>query len=148
MNEDIVNQLIKHEGLRLKPYQDTVGKWTIGVGRNFDDVKFSKEELLELIQTGVTYEWCMMLLDNDITQTITECQRFDWFDDLSDVRKKVIIDMVFNMGLTLFRGFKKTIDYISRADYDSAATEMLDSTWKTQVGTRAITLSNMMRYNK
>ena len=27
-------QLVRHEGLRLKPYADTVGKITIGVGRN------------------------------------------------------------------------------------------------------------------
>lgn len=27
-------QLVRHEGLRLKPYRYTVGKLTIGIGRN------------------------------------------------------------------------------------------------------------------
>ena len=32
------------EGRELKAYKDTVGKWTIGIGKNFDDVPFTKEE--------------------------------------------------------------------------------------------------------
>ena len=31
-------QLKAHDGLRLKPYRDSVGKLTVGVGRNLDDV--------------------------------------------------------------------------------------------------------------
>jgi len=33
----LTEQLTRHEGLRLKPYVDTVGKLTIGCGRNLDD---------------------------------------------------------------------------------------------------------------
>ena len=40
----IEEQLILHEGLRLKPYRDTVGKLTIGVGRNLDDVGITRAE--------------------------------------------------------------------------------------------------------
>src|SRR4051812_27390106 len=39
VNRDaLVNQLIIDEGLKLSPYTDTVGKLTIGVGRNLTDV--------------------------------------------------------------------------------------------------------------
>ena len=34
----LIEQLIDHEGIELKAYKDTVGKITIGVGRNLDDV--------------------------------------------------------------------------------------------------------------
>ena len=33
----IFDQLKRDEGLRLTPYQDSVGKLTIGYGRNLDD---------------------------------------------------------------------------------------------------------------
>jgi GH24 family phage-related lysozyme (muramidase) len=34
MNVILKKMFIKHEGLRLKPYRDTVGKLTVGVGGN------------------------------------------------------------------------------------------------------------------
>ena len=46
MNRDRLRaQLVLHEGSRLKPYRDTVGKLTIGIGRNLDDVGLSEDEV-------------------------------------------------------------------------------------------------------
>jgi lysozyme len=39
----LIAELVKDEGLRLKPYKCTAGKTTIGVGRNLDDVGISKD---------------------------------------------------------------------------------------------------------
>jgi len=40
MTEALMNrikaQLVRHEGLRLKPYRCTAGRLTIGIGRNLD----------------------------------------------------------------------------------------------------------------
>jgi len=131
---DIKEQLIKHEGLRLDMYVDSVGKNTIGVGRNIDD-------------RGITKDEAMYLLDNDIKIIMEQVSHVRWFDSLSDVRRKVIIDMVFNLGITRFKGFTKTIAHIAAGDYDGASKEMLNSKWAEQVGTRAITLSKMMKDN-
>ena len=49
----IKDQLIKHEGLRLKPYKCTAGKMTIGVGRNLDDVGISEQEALDMLFNDV-----------------------------------------------------------------------------------------------
>ena len=46
-------ELIADEGLRLKPYTDTVGKITIGIGRNLTDVGISKEEAYALCDTDI-----------------------------------------------------------------------------------------------
>jgi len=43
--------LVHHEGLRLKPYLDTSGKWTIGVGRNLSDSGISEEEAFYLLRS-------------------------------------------------------------------------------------------------
>ena len=45
--------IAKHEGLRLKPYKDSVGKLTIGYGRNLDDVGISQEEAEILFSADV-----------------------------------------------------------------------------------------------
>ncbi|MEE8302321.1 MAG: glycoside hydrolase family protein [Candidatus Tectomicrobia bacterium] len=128
--------LIRHEGLRLKPYHDTVGKLTIGVGRNLDDV-------------GITREEALMLLDNDIAKVRREVNRaFRWFAQLNPVRKNVVLNMVFNIGLPRFRQFKKTIAAIKAKDWEEAASQMLDSRWARQVGRRARELAAMMKHGR
>jgi lysozyme len=125
--------LIKHEGLKLKPYYDTVGKLTIGVGRNLDDVGISEHE-------------AMVMLENDIGIAESKAdQVFPWFRKLNPARKDVIISMIFNLGLSGFINFKKMIKSLEQLDYNQASIEMIDSLWAKQVGNRAVELSNMMK---
>ena len=53
---------------------------------------------------------------------------FRKFTDLSDVRQRVIVDMMFNLGKSRFLGFKKMIDAVKADDFAKAADEMKDST--------------------
>jgi lysozyme len=50
---NVYDVLKRDEGLRLKPYQDTVGKWTIGYGRNLDDRGISKYEAEAMLRNDV-----------------------------------------------------------------------------------------------
>lgn len=127
--------LIQHEGLRLKPYRDSLGKLTIGVGRNLDDIGVSRQE-------------AMILLDSDIMRAKKEAFCFSWYLELDDLRKDVIVNMIFNMGIGKFKTFKKMISAIEKKDYELASAEMLDSLWKIQVGNRAVELAQMMREGK
>jgi len=58
------------------------------------------------------------------------------------------MDMAFNMGVPRLCKFKKMWAAIYAGDYNTAAIEMLDSRWATQVGTRAIKLSKAMEEGK
>ncbi len=125
--------LVKHEGLRLKPYKDSVGKLTIGVGRNPDDRGISESE-------------AMALLDNDIRDHRADAfNKFPWLSQLDSVRQDVIVDMVFNMGIDRFSGFHLMLTALQNGDYSIAADEMLNSAWAKQVGLRSSELSQMMR---
>lgn len=127
----LVEQIKKHEGLELKPYTDTVGKTTIGIGRNLDDV-------------GITEREAEFLLMNDIGRANDEAKKFDWYNGLDMARKGVVINMIFNMGQPRFSKFEKTIAHIAAGEYTEAADEMLNSRWAEQVGNRAKELSKQM----
>ena len=130
----IEQMLIIDEGMRLKPYRDTVGKLTIGVGRNLDDVGISEDEAL-------------YLLSNDIKKAREDVKKVfgEMFHELDPVRQAVLIDMMFNLGLPRFLGFKKFIQAVKEKDFSKASQEMLDSRWAKQVKSRAERLSYMMR---
>ncbi len=131
--EEIKHQLIKHEALRLKPYKDTVGKLTIGVGRNIDD-------------KGITAEEAMFLLENDIKECIEDLKNiFQGYDDLNEPRQRALIDMRFNLGPARFRQFKKMIAAVNEKDFNKAADEMMNSKWYNQVGQRAKSLIEMIK---
>lgn len=125
--------LIKHEGIKLKPYVDTEGVFTIGCGRNLDDVGISSDE-------------AMILLNNDIKRVLYDCwHEFPWFADLNETRQNVVASMVFNLGLDGFKKFKRMIAAIEKEDWVEAACQMIDSHWAAQVKSRAVELAVMMK---
>ncbi|WP_421868113.1 glycoside hydrolase family protein [Marinobacter adhaerens] len=133
MNRQLLrSQLERHEGLRLKPYLDTVGKLTVGYGRNLEDVGISRDE-------------ADFMLDNDIDQVERQLETVDEYRDLDPVRQTVIANMAFNLGFAGLMGFKNMWAAIARRDWDRAADEMLNSKWARQVGVRAVELSEIMR---
>lgn len=130
----ILQRLLEHdEGLRLKPYRDTEGKMTIGIGRNLDDVGISEAE-------------AMVLLANDIARTQADLDRLvPWWRTLDDVRQEVLVDMGFNLGVPKLATWHITLGYVQGGHYAWAAAEMLRSQpWASQVGARAQELATMM----
>jgi lysozyme len=139
------NLLVKHEGVKLKPYVDCCGRsWqlcvcekkgclTIGIGRNLDS-------------QGISYEEAVMMMENDKARVTYEAtEAFDWYLQLSEARQDVVRSMIFNMGIGRFKGFRRMIVALEREDFAAAANEMLVSQWSAQVGKRAVTLADMMR---
>jgi len=125
-------QLIRDEGLKLKVYVDTVGKRTIGVGRNLDDKGISEQEAKNLL-------W------HDIGDCEGQVNQFlPWATDLDEVRYAVLINMCFNLGVNGLLGFKNALEAMRLEDWPKAAAEMLDSKWADQVGNRAIRLAKQM----
>jgi lysozyme len=127
---NLIDMIKLNEGMVMEngrhiPYEDSVGKMTIGFGRNLTDMGISEGE-------------AQTLLWNDVENVIKELdQNLPFFNDLSENRRYALIDMCFNLGLTRFMGFKKMLTALERKEYDIAADEALDSKWAKQVGSRA-----------
>jgi len=138
MTEALMNrikaQLVRHESLRLKPYRCTAGKLTIGYGRNLDDKGISKSEAYELLANDIRS--CGEQLIDEIPEI---------YSGLDEVRKSVLLNMCFNLGIGGLLEFKNTLAFVAAGDWERAANGMLASKWAKQVGHRAIELSELMR---
>ena len=129
----LIEQLKRHEGIELKPYQDTVGKWTIGVGRNLDDIGISEQE-------------AEMLLLNDIKEAERQLiTTMPWTQELDEVRFSALLNFVFNVGIGTASKFVNAMGLLKDGRYDIAADEFLQSKWDKQVGNRAIEVTDQIR---
>ena len=134
MNRDrLSKQLEIDEGRKRRLYKDTVGKLTIGVGRNIEDRGLRDDEI-------------DLMLSNDIDEAIGIARALvPTFDKLDDVRQEVVANMALNLGMTRLAGFKQFIAALVRFDYQRATSEMMDSKWYDQVGDRGKRLAYAMR---
>ena len=131
----LIEMLKLHEGVRSHVYLCSAGYETLGVGRNIS------ESGLGLSDVGIEY-----LLNNDIKRVREELEdTYFWFPALNEARQDAMIDICFNLGLTRLRGFVKAIEAMSREQFDIAADEFMDSRWATQVGNRAVEVTEMIR---
>ena len=110
----LLEQIEKHEGRRRFPYVDTVGKLTVGVGRNLTDRGLSDDE--------IDY-----LLMNDVQACLADLRGFEWWSRLDAVRQDVLTEMRFQLGPGGFRLFKGTLAAVALGDYVLASKRMLKS---------------------
>lgn len=171
--KDIKEQLILHEGLSLTPYKCSAGKWTIGVGHNYQDTgiprdilkdmlfehyepakvevilkkeKITTDELTKYLAKGISKELAMRLLYADILKYEAQIRKeISWYDTLDPVRQKVMLDMTFNMGIGWIKKFKNTVELIRQGKFNDAGLALEKSLWAKQVKTRADRLIRMMK---
>lgn len=129
----LIAMLKRHEGTKLRVYLDTVGKLTIGTGRNIEDVGISEDE-------------AELMLSNDIKRAEDGLRQvYPWFANLDEVRQAALIDAAFNLGLSGLSKFHNMLGAIALGNWEAAANEALNSRWHSQVGNRAKELAEMIR---
>ena len=147
-------QLTRHEGKRNKVYKDSVGIPTIGIGFNLKraDAKAKIEavggDYAKILAGGeeLTDEQVSKLVKADVASSILAGREIVTnFDALSDTRKRVVVDMVFNLGLNGLLNFKNMRKAVESSDFATAGKEMEDSKWYKQVKSRGKTLVEMMK---
>lgn len=125
--------LIHDEGLKLKPYRDTEGKLTIGVGRNLEALGISEEEAMVLLSNDI--DWVMSELDSALS----------WWRLKPLPVQCGMANMMFNMGYPKFSGFNRMLTALKNDDFEAAANEALQSKWAAQVGRRADRIADLFR---
>jgi len=125
--------ITRHEGSRLKMYQDSLGIWTIGVGHNIQE-------------KGISPAVMELMLDEDLQEAISELKRsVSFFSKMPQQVQEALVNLSFNMGIPRLMQFKKTLALLRDGDFESAADELLDSRYAEQVGQRALEIADMIR---
>ena len=136
MINELTQQLRRDEGVRPNAYQDTLGFWTVGVGRLVDAKKPGG---------GLRDSEIDLMLSNDIADRVKALDdALPWFELLDSARQGVMLNMAFQMGTKGLLAFTTTIGHIRAGRYADAATAMLDSTWAKQTPARAGRLAAQM----
>lgn len=127
-------------------YLDSLGIPTVGIGFNLDrpdaaatlaavganyaDVRAGRADL--------TQEQITKLFEITVAEATTHVRQLvPGFDRLSNVRKAVLIDMMFNLGPTRLAQFRNMLAALTESDFAAAAREMQNSSWYSQTGNRA-----------
>jgi lysozyme len=151
VSAQLLDDLVRDEDLREKPYVCPAGHWTIGVGHNLEANPLTGQQWKTLldrqwITVSISPAGCRWLLETAAREVELSCATtFRWWGTLDQVRRDAIVNFVYNLGMTRALGFRRMLDAMHARDYDRAADELLDSLYARQVGARATRLAHMIR---
>lgn len=138
MSEHLERQLIRHEGLRLFPYQCPAGFLTIGVGRNLEGKGITKAEALFLLKNDIADA----REDVDFLLNRFGIEKYR----LNEPRLDALANVAFNIGRHRLSGFKRMFGAAKRGDFVNMAVELLDSKYARDVGGRAVELADQLAH--
>lgn len=142
MNQETRQKFLKQyeiiEGRKSKMYLDHKGQPHTGVGHSIYGRELSQETLdflgiedeSDLMTVELNDEQIDFLFYKDLDIAINDAKEVigkDIFDELSEERQEVLVDMSFNLGRHRFSRFKKMISAVQEGDFDEAAIQILDS---------------------
>jgi lysozyme len=129
----IAADLERDEGTRLKPYVDTQGKVSIGIGHNLTD-------------DGLTLSQVTAIFNDDLDEAMREADAaFPWLELVDPTIGTVVYELTFNLGVGELQTFRKMLAAMEAGDKTTAANELESSAWYTQVGTRGPRLVALLR---
>ena len=139
--ESLLDRLRRHEGCSLVPYLDTTGNMTVGWGHKMESVSPS------ILENGITQDEADHLLEVDIEIAKNGVSRLPAMvlNNCNEVRRGVLIEQIFQLGLSGTLKFKKQLKAIENGDFNKASREMLDSRWAKQTPSRVTELAEIMK---
>tara|TARA_R100001443_G_scaffold48448_1_gene60776 strand:+ start:4792 stop:5217 length:426 start_codon:yes stop_codon:yes gene_type:complete len=134
---NLKEQIAKHEGYEPKVYKCTNGYDTIGYGFAIKDLYMDKEVADLILDQKI----------NKLLKRISADEDWgDWFLEKPQAIQEVLINMIYQIGFSGVKRFRKTIQYIKDDNFLMASEEMLDSKWaKSDSPNRAKELSEIVK---
>ena len=130
----LLENIKESEGFRNRVYKCTEGYDTIGYGFAVKDLVMDKDI-------------ADMILERKVAELRLRVeQKFPFIDSMPESVQDVMTEMCFQLGVSGFSKFKKTIQYLMTKQFEEAAVEMLDSKWYKQTPNRAKKLSDIVKY--
>jgi GH24 family phage-related lysozyme (muramidase) len=138
---DIKKMIIYHEGIRYKPYKDSLGLWTVGVGHLIGDGRSLPPEY----NREFSHDEVMEMFDKDFEHHKQAAEKIPGYDKVNDKGQAALVDLTFNMGPAWYKKWPNFTRNLKEGDTEGAAKSLEDSKWYTQVGRRAPTIVSLIR---
>jgi lysozyme len=140
-DEEIKAMIIKHEGKRNRPYQDSLGLWTVGIGHLIGDGKSLPPEM----NREFSEEEIMAMFEKDYAHHRSAAMNIPGFGKLDGRGQGALTDLTFNMGPSWISKWPKLKKQLEEGDTQNAAKNLEQSKWYGQVGNRAPTIVSLLR---
>ena len=137
--------LVKQEDIRNKPYKDTEGNWTVGIGHKITD-----KAVIDQLNKGnmpINYDdnQVMGMFDKDIETAMKGAKaNFSGFNSYSTNLQDALVSMNFQLGTEGTRKFKDFRSALAKGDYKTAKEELDNSDWAKQTPSRVEYLKAMI----
>lgn len=131
---EVKDRIRDHEGFSIKPYVDTLGYTTGGVGH----------KILPSEEIPTTEKGWLKLYDQDFEKAVAAADEITP-NDIHPTAFGIITEMIFQLGKQGCMNFKKMHKAIAEKDHVEASMQMLDSKWRTQTKARCESLAELMR---
>ena len=133
MNSKLIDSIKQHEGYVGVVYKDSLGIDTIGYGFAIKDLELDADV-------------CDIILERKLKNLNDRIKiKFDWYKYMPPEIKDIVTEMCYQLGVTGFSKFRKTIAYLQNKEWKNASVEMLDSRWAKQTPNRAKEMSNKVK---
>jgi len=140
-DKEIMEMIKKHEGVRTKPYKDSLGLWTVGVGHLIGDGKTLPPEWNRELSMAEVDE----LFYKDYMSHKKAAMKIPGFNLVNAKAQGALIDLTFNMGNTWFKKWPNFVKNLSEGNTVGAAASLEDSNWYKQVKGRAVTIVSLIK---
>jgi lysozyme len=135
--EILIAELLRDEGFVPHAYQDSLGYWTIGIGRLIDKRKGG----------GISRMEADFLKFNDIAYgRLALDAKIPWWRELDPVRQRAVQNMAFQLGTGDMGG--ATFNLIRDGKYAEASDRLKTWKWARQTPARAGRVIKMIRTGK
>lgn len=132
---DTEKMIRRHEGYRKFPYQDTLGKETVGIGY--------------CLANGMPEDEAVFLMRYRTWQNHKALMSVGkGYPKLSPERQAALLNMAYQLGLAGLLGFKNMWDALAGGDYRQASQHALSSLWARQTPGRAKEIASVIETGK
>lgn len=136
LQNDVLAKAIKvlsfDEGAKNKPYRDSKGLWTIGigrlVGRNLSDLYLSTHVIHEMLMEDICSHW----------EQATNIFEEEFLNKQTPARQIAILSLAFGLGENKLKQFTETIPAIKKEKWELAAWLLLKTKWARDVDPQQI----------
>jgi len=138
------NTILKHEGFKTRPYKDSKGLWTVGVGHLIGDGKSLPKEF----DREFSREEIQALYEEDFKEHKKAAEKIPGYNNLNEKGQTALIDLTFNMGPSWYKKWPMLVKQLEAGDIEGAARNLEGSDWYKQVKSRGPEVVALLRQGK